>query len=113
MPAGLDTRMGRWESSPVATSDRTVWGQGRLWQHNLTLLADADFERAVVWKNGKPSLSRGRYLVKVSVDQGNRLAADWSAVLGEEALVGQVEVESAWPEGYGRMTSLEAEKVKK
>ena len=28
-----------WEKEPIATSDRKVWGKGKQWQHNLTLLA--------------------------------------------------------------------------
>ena len=108
-----DARDRTWEPSPIATSDRAVWGKGQLWQHNLTLLAAQGSERSGGWKGGRPALPRGRYLVKVYVDQRNRLAKDWMAVLDVEDFVGQAEVESGWPEGYGRMTSLDAGKVKK
>lgn len=108
-----DGRKVSWEPSPIASSDRGVWGKGRLWQHNLTLLADKGSDRAAGWKSGRPALPQGRYLVKVYVDQRNRLAADVNAVLGDDDFVGQVEVESQWPEGYGRMTALDAGKVKK
>jgi hypothetical protein len=109
-----DTGKNAWEADPIATSDRGVWGQGRLWQHCLTLLAPRGSERAAAWsKGGKPSLPRGRYLVKVHVDQGGRLARDWQAMLGDDDYAGQVEVESAWPEGFGRMTTVDAAKVRK
>jgi hypothetical protein len=102
-----------WEAEPIATSDRGVWGKGRLWQHNLTLLAEPGSERARAWRTGKPSLPRGRYLVKVYVDAGGRIAGDWKATLGENDSVGQVEVTSAWPEGNGKMTVVAAGRVNK
>ncbi|MBY0228980.1 MAG: hypothetical protein K2W96_06860 [Gemmataceae bacterium] len=94
-----DAKADKWQDAPVATSDRVVWGKGRLWQHNLTLL-------------GQDSLRRGKYLVKVRVDAEGRLAKDWKATLGPKDLVGSAEVESAWPAGYGKMTALDASKVK-
>ena len=88
-----------------------LWG--KLWQHNLTLLAAKGSERAKAWAEGKPSLPRGRYLVKVHVDADGKLSKDWTAGLGDGDFVGQVEVTSAWPEGYGRMTTVDAGKVGK
>jgi len=102
-----------WEAEPVATSDRVVWGKGKLWQHNLTLLAARGSDRAKAWAKGKPSLPRGRYLVKVHVDADGKLKKDWKAGLGEADYAGQAEVTSAWPEGYGRMTAVDAAKVTK
>lgn len=107
-----DCRQNGWETSPIASSDRAVWGKGRLWQHNLTLLAAKGSDRAAWWAAGKPTLPRGKYLVKVYVDRRGRLATDWKAVLGEDDFVGQAEVESAWPEGYDRMTAVDAVAVK-
>jgi mono/diheme cytochrome c family protein len=108
-----DDRKGDWEAAPIASSDRGVWGKGKLWQHNLTLLADKASDRAVKWKSMRPTLPAGRYLVKVYVDRGDRLAKDLEAVLGEDDYVGRAEFESKWLEGYGRMTTLDAAKVKK
>jgi hypothetical protein len=102
-----------WEPEPVATSDRGVWGGGKLWQHSLTLLAARDSERAKSWKSGKPSLPAGRYLIKVYVDADGRIAKDWKATLGTADGVGQVEITSRWPVGYGAMTVVEASKVRK
>jgi hypothetical protein len=108
-----DAGMAAWERRPIATSDRAVWGKGRLWQHSLTLLAAHGSDRAAAWAKGRPVMPRGRYLIKVHVDQGGRLARDWQAVLGEDDYVGQAEFESAWPAGYGQMTTVDAGKVKK
>jgi hypothetical protein len=101
-----------WEGEPVATSDRVVWGKGRLWQHNLTLLAARGSERAKTWRAGRPALPPGKYLVRVYVDRDDRLARDWKAVLGPGDCVGEVEVESSWPENYDRMTTVAAGRVR-
>jgi hypothetical protein len=85
-----------WGTAPVATSDRIVWGKGKLWQHNLTLLAAKGSPLAVALKK-KAALPRGRYRVEIRVEKG---------------VVGRVEVSSAWPEGYGKMTAVDASRVK-
>jgi hypothetical protein len=108
-----DEKTKGWEAEPIATSDRVVWGKGKLWQHNLTLLAAKGSERAKAWARGKPSLPRGRYLVKVHVDADGKLGKDWKAGLGDDDYAGTVEVTSGWQEGYGRMTTVEAAKVQK
>ena len=102
-----------WEAEPIATSDRVVWGKGKLWQHNLTLLAARKSGRSVAWSKGKPTLPRGRYLVTVSVDRDGKLGKDWTRGLTADDYAGQVEVTSAWPEGYGKMTALDASTAKK
>jgi hypothetical protein len=108
-----DSRRKAWEDAPVAVSDRVVSGQGKLWQHNLTLLAATDSDRAKAWRAGKPSLPEGKYLLRVYLDGGNRLAADWKAVLGDADFVGQAEFSARWREGYGAMTVVDAGKVRK
>lgn len=101
-----------WEAEPIATTDRKVWGGGKLWQHTLTLLAAKGSDRAKRWKAGPPQLPRGRYLVKVYLD--NRPAGtDWSAELGDANYVGEAVVTSAWPTGYGKMTVIEGGQVRK
>jgi hypothetical protein len=106
-----DAKAGVWEAKPVATSDRVVWGKGKLWQHTLTLLAEPGSERAKAWATGKPALPPGRYLLKVYVDATGRLAKDWTAVLGEGDFVGRAEVRAAWKDGYNQMTVADAGKV--
>jgi hypothetical protein len=108
-----DTKSGSWEKDPIATSDRVVWGKGKLWQHNLTLLAAPGSERAKAWTARKPSLPPGKYLVKVYVDATGKAKADWRTALGADEYVGQVEVQARWPEGYGAMTTTDGGKVRR
>lgn len=91
-----------WSEFRVATSDRPVFGKGNLWQHSLSLTAPRGSEWAKQISAEK--LHPGRYLVKLYVDQTEKLQKDFTADLGEEDFVGQVEVESRWPAGYGQMT---------
>jgi len=88
-----------WETAPIATSDRKVYAKGRLWQHNLTLLAAPGSPR--------PALSPGKYRLRIHVDATGRLEKDWTASLGKADLVGEFDVESRWPEGYGSMTVVD------
>ncbi|HEY7425327.1 MAG TPA: hypothetical protein VH682_13935 [Gemmataceae bacterium] len=101
-----------WEDAPIAASDRGVWGKGRLWQHNLTLIAAKDSERARQWKRGRPSLPPGRYLVKVHVDTEGRLAKDWRATLTDADYAGEGVLDACWQPGYGSMSVLDAAKVR-
>jgi hypothetical protein len=105
-----DAKASAWENRPIATSDRLTWGKGQLWQHNLTLLADPASDRAKAWRAGKSALPAGKYLVKVYADTSGAAS---QRPLGERDFVGLAEVTSAWPEGYGRMTILDAARVKK
>lgn len=103
-----------WEKKPIASSDRIVWGKGKLWQHTVTLLAEPGSIRANLWSSGgKPGLAAGRYLLKVYVDAGGGLAKDWMATLGEKDYVGQVEIRGEWKEGYNSMTIADAGRVRK
>ncbi len=92
----------RWSASRVATSDRPVFGAGKLWQHSLSLIAP----RGSTWASqiDTKRLPAGRYLAKIYVDQEHALQRDPTRELGEEAQVGQCEIESQWPSGYGSMT---------
>lgn len=108
-----DAKKKAWETTPIAMSDRGVWGKGKLWQHTLVLIAPKNSQRAQAWKKQKPSLPNGRYLVRIHVDTTGKLGSDWKAELGKEDYAGQAEVTSNWPEGYGRMTTLSAAKVKR
>ena len=102
-----------WEETPLLTSDRAVSAKARIWQHNLTLLAARDSDRAKLWREGKPTLPAGPYLVKVFVDRNGKLAKDWQAQLGEQDYVGQVELSARWREGYGAMTSVSVAKIRR
>jgi hypothetical protein len=101
-----------WEADPIATSDRVVFGKGKLWQHTLTLLAEPSSKRSRMWDR-KAFLPAGKYLVKVYVDSEGKVKKDWKAKLGEAEYVGQVEVQGHWAEGYGAMTVTDGGKVKR
>ena len=106
-----DAKANTWEKEPIATTDRKVFGKGAQWQHNLTLLADADSERAKQFARA-PALPRGKYLVKVYVDRDGRLAKDWKETLNDKNFVGQVEITTDWKEGYAATTSIKGGDVK-
>jgi hypothetical protein len=106
-----DAKAGAWEKEPVATSDRVVFGKGKLWQHTVTLLAAPGSARARAWEKGKPALPAGKYLVKVFVDSGEKVKKDWKAKLGPDEFVGQAEFQARWQEGYGAMTVVDATRV--
>ena len=91
-----------WSEFRVAASDRPVFGKGNLWQHSLSLTAPRDSKWAEEIESKR--LPPGRYMVKLYIDQAGKLQKDFTAELGEEEFVGQVEFESRWPDGYGRMT---------
>ena len=93
-----------WSKERWATSDRQVFGKGKLWQHTLSITAPRDSARAKELI-AKPTLPPGKYLVKIYVDRAARLEKDWQAELGDRDFVGQVEVDSRWPGGYGSMTA--------
>lgn len=108
-----DEKRKAWETEPIANSDRKVFGKGKLWQHNLTLLAPAGSPRAEAFgRPAKPALPAGKYLIRIHVDFQGRLDRDWKSPLGKADAAGEVEVESAWPAGYGSMTVVDASRVK-
>lgn len=93
-----------WSEQRVATSDRLVFGPQNLWQHSLSLTA----ERGSLWakKMKDQKLPPGRYLARLYVDQTDKLQKDYTQELGETDFVGQVEFQSRWPAGYGKMTKI-------
>lgn len=93
-----------WSKQRVATSDRLVFGPQNLWQHSLSLTAERGSLWAKKMKNQK--LPPGRYLAKLYVDQTDKLQKDYTQELGETDFVGQVEFQSRWPAGYGKMTKI-------
>jgi hypothetical protein len=93
-----------WTPYRVASSDRLVFGKGNLWQHSLSLTAP----RGSAWaeKLDAKRLPAGRYLVKLYLDREGKLQRNFAAELDEHDFLGQVEVESSWPAGHGKMTVI-------
>lgn len=87
----------------VATGDRAVFGGGQLWQQHLTLTAPRGSKQAAAIARD-PTLPPGKYLWKIYIDRRGKLAEDEKYELGKSDFVGQVEVDTRWPAGYGSMT---------
>jgi hypothetical protein len=78
-------------------------------KRKLVLLAPKESERAREWaKVSEPRLPAGRYLVKAYVDVNERLKRDWNDRLGAQECIGEAVVETKWPRGYSRMTTVDA-----
>jgi hypothetical protein len=92
-----------WSKDRSATADRPIFGGGQLWQNHLSITAPRDSERAAAVRNSAV-LPAGRYLAKIYIDQQHKFEKQYPAVLGDDDLVGQFEVTSRWPAGYGEMT---------
>ncbi len=93
-----------WSEFRVATSDRPVFGKGNLWQHSLSVTAPRESPWAKEL-NAK-RLPPGRYLVKIFIDQTGKLQKNFATELSDADFVGEAEVESRWPAGYGNMTVI-------
>lgn len=93
-----------WSEFRVATSDRQIFGAGKLWQHSLSLTA----QRGSKWAEaiGSARLPPGQYLVKLYVDRSGKLQTDFNSELDEQDYVGQIAIDSDWPTGYGQMTTV-------
>ncbi len=102
----------KWETAPIAISDRQASAKFKTWQHTVTLLAEPDSKREQDWRR-TAALSPGKYLVKVHVDRTDRLLSDWKAAMRDEEFVGQAEFQGDWRTGYGAMTVVEASKIRR
>ena len=100
-----------WSKTRWATADRPAFGKGKLWQQSLSICAIRGTPRAERIAQSK-RLPAGRYLAKIYIDRGGKLKADYLYKLGERDSVGQVEITSRWPAGYGRMTVAEFPRAK-
>lgn len=92
-----------WSKDRVATGDRAIFGGGGLWQQHLTLTAPRDSARAKELLSAQ-KLAGGQYLVRISIDRTNRLAKDPNSDFTSGDVVGEVQVRTNWPTGYGAMT---------
>lgn len=98
-----DERSGEFSDAPIAASDRGVWGEGELWQHNLILEAPKGSGLAARLEETR-RLPAGRYLIRLYCDTDRLLKDDWKLDLfSERFFVGELDVESEWPAGYGEM----------
>lgn len=54
----------------------------------------------------------GKYLLKAYLDSKNRLADDPALLLSEDALVGQVEFDAQWGEGFPKAEKIRGKLLK-
>lgn len=89
-----------WSEKPIAFTQGTVTKR-KIVNGALFMLAPEDDEEFVRWKKTKNKLPRGRYLVKVYVDQNGKIAKDPTILLGDRDLAGQIEIQQAkWQIGF-------------
>ncbi len=98
-----DEKAGDWEKHRSATADRPIFGKGGLWQNHLSVTAAKDSPRAAELLR-RPALPAGKYLAQIYIDKRHRFEKEYPAVLNDDDIVGQVEVNTRWPAGYGSMT---------
>jgi hypothetical protein len=98
-----DEKTQSWSKDRWATGDRQVFGKGQLWQQHLSVTAPRESSRAKEIVD-KPALPPGKYLAKIYIDQTGKLQKDYQAELGPSEFVGQIEIDTRWPAGYGSMT---------
>ena len=90
-----------WSESPVATADNPIAGKRHLWQSMVFGVVPRDSERAQeLGQSEEHPIPPGRYLVRIYIDQDDRVKADQDYVLGEPEFFGEVEFEGDWPKGY-------------
>lgn len=94
-----------WTDEPVAFTQGKV-NPRRIVFGVLFLLGNSMDDGAREGTSEKGTLSPGRYLLKAYVDTAGRLAEDPTAILGNEAFGGQMEIEAKWGVGFA-----EAERV--
>jgi cytochrome c553 len=99
-----DEKTKSWSKDRWATGDRQVFGKGQLWQQHLSVTAPRNSSRAKEIVE-KPTLPPGKYLAKIYIDQTGKLQKDYQTELGPSEFIGEVEIDTRWPTGYGAMTS--------
>ncbi|MDA1049460.1 MAG: hypothetical protein O3C40_03135 [Planctomycetota bacterium] len=93
-----------WSPDRWATADRAIAGDRRLWQQHISVTAPRGSERAALVRR-EPHLPPGKYLAKIYIDETGKLQTQYPAELTDEDYMGQVEIDSRWQAGYGRMTA--------
>jgi len=93
-----------WSPDRWATADRAIAGDRNRWQQHISITAPRESERATRVRRD-PNLPPGKYLAKIYIDKTDRLQTDYPAELTDADFIGQVEIDSRWQAGYGKMTT--------
>ncbi len=108
-----DADKGGWRSDPIATADRVVWGKGKLWQHNLALLARPETAEAKAWRRKQTGVAEGKYLSESLRGRQRPTGRRLEGSSLPERLRGANGWVERLAEGYGKMTRVDAAKVRK
>jgi hypothetical protein len=91
-------------------ADRYVYPPSNAWQQHLSLFAPRNSERAerlrAADRDALQLLSEKKWLVKVYVDQTERLKREYPTQVGAKEYVGEFVIEPTWTVGYGGMTTV-------
>ena len=105
-----DTANSTWDSRP------TAFTQGRITPRsfvNGSLFLFGSSTHSGESQSEKSSLPAGKYLVKVYVDQRQRMSNNATLLLSDEDFIGQAEIEAQWREGFQSAEIFSADKLKK
>lgn len=98
--ADIYSRVGSmWSESPWATAENPINGKRQMWQSMVFAIAPRNTDRATNLKPDQP-LPPGDYMVRIYVDQHDRMKRDRDYELGEADQYGEVEFGGDWPPGY-------------
>ncbi|PHS18366.1 MAG: hypothetical protein COA78_02555 [Blastopirellula sp.] len=89
----------KWSETPWGTAENAIAGKRHMWQSYVLATAPRDSARAKKLKPETP-LPGGRYLIKIYIDQEDKVKADRDYVLGPKEFYGQVEIKGPWKVGY-------------
>ncbi len=102
-----------WDDSAVAFTQGTVTPR-RIINGMLFRLGPADPRKAAGLDRENARLPRGRYQVRVCVDQQGRLEKDPALLLGKDDYVGQAVIRSArWREGFRQAETVSASALRR
>jgi len=93
-----------WSPDRSATADRAIAGDRNLWQQHISITAPRESERATQVRQ-EPNLPPGKYLAKIYIDKTDKLGTQYPSELNDDDYVGQLEIDSRWQAGYGKMTT--------
>jgi len=93
-----------WSPDRSATADRAIAGDRNLWQQHISITARRESERAARVRL-EPNLPPGKYLAKIYIDKTDKLGTQYPSELDDDDYVGQLEIDSRWQAGYGKMTT--------
>lgn len=111
LPAELDKKLLKadiyrwidrgWSEMPWGTAENPINGERNMWQSMVHCVAPRGSWRADELTQAKEAqLPAGRYLIKIYIDQNDKVKKNRDYELGEAEFYGQVEINGPWRPGY-------------